>query len=161
MWRAGGACGFGNLWSTGYGTNTAALSAALFNSGMSCGACFELKCDYGGSKYCLPGSPSVTVTATNYCPQGSEGGWCDAPNQHFDLAYPAFVNIAQEAVVPDGAQLGANVAVQRRQHSTRPGVVLPGHARRRHRRGVAELRTEELELPTSVRRQPGLLTRAT
>jgi hypothetical protein len=102
VWRAGGACGFGNLWSTGYGTNTAALSAALFNSGLSCGACFELKCDYGGSKYCLSGSPSVTVTATNYCPQGSEGGWCDAPNQHFDLAYPAFVKIAQEVggVVP-------------------------------------------------------------
>ncbi|KAG0619456.1 hypothetical protein M758_4G141700 [Ceratodon purpureus] len=92
----GGACGFGNLWSTGYGTDTAALSAALFNSGLSCGACYELKCDTAGSKYCLPGNPSITVTATNYCPQGSEGGWCDTPKQHFDLAHPAFTKLAHE-----------------------------------------------------------------
>lgn len=99
---SGGACGFGNLYNTGYGTNTAALSAALFNTGLSCGSCYELACDPNGSKYCLPGGRTVTVTATNFCPHGSLGGWCDAPKQHFDLAHPMFVTLAKEVggVIP-------------------------------------------------------------
>ncbi|GJV12804.1 barwin-like endoglucanase [Tanacetum coccineum] len=61
----GGACGYGNLYSQGYGVNTAALSTALFNNGLSCGACFELK------------------------------WWCKPTSPHFDLAMPMFLKIAE------------------------------------------------------------------
>ncbi|KAJ7152325.1 hypothetical protein O6H91_19G053900 [Diphasiastrum complanatum] len=101
----GGACGYGNLYQSGYGTETTALSSVLFNNGLGCGGCYQIRCV--NSKYCYPGSPYITVTATNLCPANwarptNNGGWCNPPREHFDMSKPAFMKIAfwRAGIVP-------------------------------------------------------------
>ncbi|KAG2681318.1 hypothetical protein I3760_11G139400, partial [Carya illinoinensis] len=94
----GGACGYGNLFANGYGTDTVALSSTLFDNGYACGSCYQIKCYQ--SKWCFSGVPFTRVTATNLCPpnwsqDSNNGGWCNPPRVHFDMSKPAFMKIAQ------------------------------------------------------------------
>ncbi|OWM74804.1 expansin-A23-like [Punica granatum] len=90
-----GACGYGDLFQQGYGLATTALSAALFNDGLTCGACYEIKC-VNDPQWCIKGAGSVIVTATNFCPSapGGQSGWCNPPQKHFDLSMPMFTKLA-------------------------------------------------------------------
>lgn len=95
-----GACGYQNTFALGYGAMTAALSTPLFRGGAVCGACFQIQCmrireTHTAKNWCWDYGRSIVITATNLCPPGSEGGWCDPPRRHFDLSYPAYSNLAR------------------------------------------------------------------
>lgn len=50
--------------------------------------------------WCLPGSPPVILTATDFCPpnyglSADYGGWCNFPQEHFEMSEAAFAEIAE------------------------------------------------------------------
>ncbi|KAG8647172.1 expansin-A16-like [Manihot esculenta] len=92
----GGACNYKDVVQQGYNLNTVALSDILFKKGKTCGACYEIQC-VNSPKWCKKGS--LFVTATNQCPSNpslpsDNGGWCNSPREHFDIAKPVFNKIA-------------------------------------------------------------------
>lgn len=97
---AEGACGYGDLHRSSYGKYSAGLSSMLFNRGSTCGSCFEVRC-VDHILWCLQGSPSVTLTATDFCPPNyglpaDYGGWCNFPRAHFEMSEAAFAEIAEK-----------------------------------------------------------------
>ncbi|KAJ6816920.1 alpha-expansin 13 precursor [Iris pallida] len=101
----GGACGYGDLGKSGYGLATVGLSDALYQKGLACGGCYEVRC-VDELKYCIPGT-SILLTATNYCAPNfglpaDAGGMCNPPNHHFIMPIAAFEKIAiwKAGVVP-------------------------------------------------------------
>nr|UWS02439.1 EXPA20 [Colobanthus quitensis] len=101
-----GACGYGDLHKTIYGRYGTGLSTMLFNKGSVCGGCFEIRC-VDHVKWCKAGSPSVVVTATDFCPPNNGlsaeyGGWCNFPNEHFEMSLDSFSEIAvsSASVIP-------------------------------------------------------------
>ncbi|CAN6688323.1 unnamed protein product [Malus baccata var. baccata] len=95
-----GACGYGDLHRISYGKHNAGLSGILFNKGSTCGACYELRC-VDHILWCLQGSPSVILTATDFCPpnfglSADYGGWCNFPKEHFEMSEAAFGEIAKK-----------------------------------------------------------------
>ncbi|OVA00678.1 Expansin [Macleaya cordata] len=93
-----GACGYGKLQKNSYGQYSAGLSSLLFNRGRTCGGCFEVRC-VDHILWCLEGSPSITITVTDFCAPNyglpdDYGGWCNFPREHFEMSEAAFAEIA-------------------------------------------------------------------
>lgn len=83
----GGVCGYKNMYVLGYGFMIVVLSFFLFQVGVFCGVCFELRCrqvSVGGRNWCWSYVKSIVVICINFCFFGFIGGWCNQ-RVYFDL----------------------------------------------------------------------------
>ncbi|KAI4971213.1 hypothetical protein ZWY2020_002127 [Hordeum vulgare] len=78
------------------------------HDGASCGQCYKIACDNKrvDTRWCKLGE-AVTVTATNFCPPNydlpsDDGGWCNPPRPHFDMAQPAWekIGVYRAGIIP-------------------------------------------------------------
>ncbi|KAH8936135.1 hypothetical protein BDL97_17G068300 [Sphagnum fallax] len=83
----GGACGYGVLSTSPYGSSIAAGNSPLFLNGSGCGVCYEVKCNH--TDLCKPTATDVVIT--DLCPGGA---FCDGSFPHFDLSGNAISNMA-------------------------------------------------------------------
>ncbi|KAF5194951.1 Expansin-a16 [Thalictrum thalictroides] len=85
-------------WKSATATYTKESDGSLITEG-ACGYGDLHRISYGRHSAGLSGSPSIIVTATDFCPPNyglanDYGGWCNFPRQHFEMSEMAFAEIA-------------------------------------------------------------------
>ncbi|KAJ7569504.1 hypothetical protein O6H91_01G081400 [Diphasiastrum complanatum] len=117
----GGACGYGGLAGTPYGSSITAASLVLFRNGKGCGSCYQVRCV--GSWLCS--THAVTVVVTDECPPG---GYCAYGRTHFDLSGTAFGEMANYGRGSELLNMGVMQIQYRRVNCAYPrGVPLEFH----------------------------------
>ncbi|PPD66944.1 hypothetical protein GOBAR_DD36180 [Gossypium barbadense] len=86
-------------WKSATATYTKQADASIITEG-ACGYGDLHKASYGKYSAGLR-SPSVILTATDFCPpnyglSSDYGGWCNFPKEHFEMSEAAFVEIAEK-----------------------------------------------------------------
>ncbi|PIN20976.1 hypothetical protein CDL12_06334 [Handroanthus impetiginosus] len=110
----GGACGYRfSVEKPPFSAMISAGNANLFQSGLGCGTCYEVKCTENSACSGIP----VTVTITDECP-------CDSGNVHFDLSGVAFGAMAKPGKADVLRQAGTFNVEYRRVPCNYPNTTL-------------------------------------
>lgn len=83
---SGGACGYKTLTGTPYGPKIAAGNEAIFQGGLGCGQCYDVKCTHAT---CNPEPTRIVIT--DQCPGGV---YCSKSNPAFDFSGAAISAMA-------------------------------------------------------------------
>lgn len=91
MWHAGGNCGYTGLWGTPYGPKIVAGSPAIYQNGLGCGQCYQIRCTDSGGQPKLCNSVGTRVVVTDFCPGGT---YCSSGKPAFDFSGAAINALA-------------------------------------------------------------------